>query len=408
MATAKRCVLAAIAASVAVCVAFPVDARSRADTTLTDKDKLYWEAAQALYGVGLKIKRTKRSTTIAPMPGGLTQEKYNQYVKEVYLQVLRAHLAKTKGGQWRWTDADYSDPRYDTRGKVKRGHLLLEPYLKYKICRESAARIGNKPNIVVAWQRISWCALQAMDEAIAPIYVYRGKEVTWNAPDDKGDLELDDEIWKPDASGNYPIVVTVAGGSKIYTMASTNILMKLAEDVDENFAPKMRKKADKMYQQTLKIYHKLVKAEARKQRKLAGKNKIIFAGTRFYSTVAQPPAKGPLPCMKTFFLAYAPTKARKQGYHRGIKVDGNECAAIPMDANEEDRSEIFTAPSCSRLLKPGEHKVTVAMHENINLFDYKKKEWRRDNMQWKRQNVTYTQTKAGKLLYESSITCTQE
>ncbi len=372
---------------------------------LTGKDKLYWDAAQALYGEGLSIKRSKRSTTIAP--GTLTQAKYNQYVKDVYLEVLRYPFARLKGGNWRWNPEGYEAPEFNPRNKVKLGHLLLEPYLKYTLCRKIAEQIGHKPNIKAAWERYGWCALKAMEEATAPIYVYRGKEITYPAAEDKGDLNIHDEIWKPGADGNYPMVITVAGGTKIYTLASTEILMKISEDVDPDLAKDLYAKSNKVYKQTLKVYKGLVKKEARKQRKLAGGKKIIFADQRFYETLARTPAKGPIPCRKTHFLAYAPTKKRKQGYHLAVEIDGAECAALYVEAGEDSYNDIYTHPACSIALKPGEHKVTVAMHESIDLFNHKHKEWRRNNMQWKRQNVTYTKTKAGKLLYQEEITCTE-
>ena len=398
-----------LAVSVLLFVAPQAGARRRfagGGPGLTEQDKLYWEAAQALYGVGLDIKRTRKRTTIAPKPGGLTRAKYNRYVKEVYLQVLRAHLTKMTGGNWRWSEGGYGDTMFDNRAPVKRAHLLLEPYLKYRLCREIAASIGSKPNIVAAWQRYGWCALQAMDEAVAPIYVYRGAAVTWEAPADRGDLDVVDEIWKPDAGGNYPMVVTVAGGHKIYTLASTKILMKLSKDVDPDLAKKLHAKADRIYKKTLKIYHGLVKKEARKQRRLARGKKIIFAARRFYATVAIPPARGPIPCRKTHYLAYVPAKARKQGYHIAVEIDGTECMSLYADAGEVDRNDIYAAPSCSRLLRKGEHKVNVALHHSVDSFNHSQKEWRRSNMRWKRENVTYTKTKKGRKLYEGSITCT--
>jgi hypothetical protein len=305
-------------------LAAPAKARRRQrGTQLTERDKLYIEAARALYGVGLKINRGKRSTTIAPRPGGLTQAKYNRYVKEVYLEVLRAYLTRLHGGHWRWKKGGYidtsgsrgryrrrsSDPgKWDPRGKIKRAHLLLEPYIKYALCRKIMAAVGDKPNIVVSWKRISWCAMEAMYEAIAPIYEYRGSKVTWKAPADRGNLKLADVIWQPDANGNYPIVVTVRGGGNIYTLASTNILFRLSEDVDRHFAKKMYRTAKALYKKTLKIYHRLVKQIARKQRKLAGRKKVIFGKNRFYATIAQKPTPGPLPCSGVYYLAYGPRR----------------------------------------------------------------------------------------------------
>jgi hypothetical protein len=371
---------------------------------LAGKDKLFWEAARALYGEGLEIKRTRRSTTIAP--GSLTQAAYDRYVKEVYLEVLRAYLTRMEGGYWRWNPEGYRDRKFDPRGEVKLGHLLMEPYLKYALCRKIAGRIGSKPNIVAAWRRYGWCALKAMEEATAPIYVYRGQKVTWSAPADRGDLGIHDVIWQADARGSYPMVVTVAGGSKIYTLASTKILMRISKDVDPDLARDLHAKASRIYNKTLKIYHGLVKREARKQRRLAGGQRVIFSDRRFYATVAQPPAKGPIPCRKTHFLAYAPQKQRKQGYHLAVEIDGSECAALYVEAGEDSYNDIYTHPACSIALKPGHHKVRVAMHESVDLFNHKRREWRRGNMQWKRRTVTYTQTRRGKLLYKGEIECT--
>ncbi len=395
--------------------------RRRRSKTLTAKDKLFIEAAKALYGVGLKIKRSKRATTVSSKPGGITQAKYNRYVKEVYLQVLRVYLTKLHGGHWRWRGKGYMDPKgsrkryrrrstdpgkWDTRGKTKRAHLLLEPYLKYKLCYNIMSRTGNRPNIVVAYKRLSWCALQAMQEAIAPIYEYRGKKVTWKAPADRGTLKLEDVIWKSDANGNYPMIFTVRGGSKIYTLASTNILFQLSEGVSADFAKKMRRKAKNLYKKTLKIYHRLLKKIARKQRKLAGRKKVIFGKHRFYATIAQKPAKGPLPCSGVYYTAWSPRRARKQGYHLGVEVNGVECNAYYFDAKDIFRND-FGGLTCTRYLKPGRNKIHIAMYLSHNSFNYKRREWRKRNQRYRLKNVTYTKTRRGKKLYGNRIICTK-
>lgn len=402
------------------------DARSRyrrrhnRSTTLTQSDKLFIEAAKALYGEGLKIKRTKRRTTISPKPGGITQAKYNRYVK-IYLGVLRSYLTKLHGGHWRWKKKGYIDAsgssgrrrrrstspgKWDPRSQTKRAHLLLEPYIKYKLCYNIMSRTGNRPNIVAAYQRLSWCALQAMQEAIAPIYEYRGSKVTWKAPADRGTLKLEDVIWKSDASGNYPMIITVRGGSKIYTLASTNILFQLSEGVDANFAKKMRKKAKKLYKKTLKIYHGLVKKIARKQRKWAKRKKVIFGKNRFYATIAQKPTAGPLPCDGVFYMAWAPRRARKQGYHLGVEVNGVECASYYSDAKEIFRNDVGGL-GCTRYLKAGRNKIHVGVYLSHNSFNYKRNEWRKRNQRYRLKSVTYTKTRRGKKLYGARIICTK-
>ena len=405
--------------------ASPAQARPRRDRDsagLSPTHQLYWEAAQALYGVGLQIRRTAASTSIAPEPGGLTQEKYNRYVKEVYLEVLQSFLTKLHGGYWRWSEGGYEpDPgssrrgpmappeppnRFDTRGKVKRAHLLLEPYLKYYLCSNIVGKIGDRPDIVAGWKRRGWCAVQAMLEAISPIYEYRGAAVTWKGHLDKGSLDVDDVIFEQDSSGNYPIIVTVAGGSRIYTLASTNILFEIRKDIDADLAKEAYRKADTLYKETLRQYHKLQKEVARTQRKLAGRHKVIFSERRFYATVAQAPAKGPIPCGSVYFLVYGPQAKRQQGYHESVQVNGVECAAYPMEAGEEDRGDV-SGQSCTRNLKPGRNTITVGVYQSHDSFNYSRAEWRLNNRKYTLQNVSYTQTRRGTKLYDNSIQCVQ-
>jgi hypothetical protein len=390
--------------------------RRNRSKTLSQSDKLFIEAAKALYGEGLKIKRSKRHTTISPKPGGITQAKYNRYVK-IYLGILRSYLTKLHGGHWRWMKKGYMDAtgsssrsrrrstdpgKWDPRGKIKLAHLLLEPYIKYKICYNILARTGNRPNIVAAYQRLSWCALQAMQEAIAPIYEYRGSKVTWKAPADRGTLKLEDVIWKRDASGNYPMIITVRGGSKIYTLASTNILFALSVGVDANFAKKMRTKAKKLYKKTLKIYPRLVKKIARKQRKWAKRKKVIFGKNRFYATIAQKPAQGPLSCDGVYYMAWAPRRERKQGYQLGVEVNGVECSSSYTDAKGIFRSDVGGL-SCTRYLKVGQNKIHVGLYLSHNSFNYKRTEWRNHRL----KSVKYTKTRRGKKLYGNRIICTK-
>jgi len=394
--------------------------RQNRSKTPTQNDELFIEAAKALYGEGLKIKRSKRQTTISPKPGGITQAKYNRYVK-IYLGVLRSYLTKLHGGHWRWKRKGYMDAtgsrsryrrrstdpgKWDPRGKVKLAHLLLEPYIKYKLCYNIMSRTGNRPNIVAAYKRLSWCALQAMQEAIAPIYEYRGSKVTWKAPADRGTLKLEDVIWKRDASGNYPMIITVRGGSKIYTLASTNILFQLSEGVSADFAKKQRKKAKKLYKKTLKIYRSLLKKIARKQRKWAKGKKVIFGKNRFYATIAQKLTKGPLPCNAVYFMGWSPRRARKQGYHLGLEVNGVECSSAYMDAKEIFRNDLGGL-SCTRYLKAGRNKIHVGVYLSHDSFNYKRSEWRKRNRSYRLKRVTYTKTRRGKKLYGSRIICTK-
>ena len=401
----------------------PSDASARRlrhrGTQLTARDRLYIDAARALYGEGLNIKRSRRITRIAPKPGGLTQQKYNRYV-EVYLETLRAYLTKLDGGHWRWKKDGYGGPprrgprgfgrhqanRWDPRGRVKRAHLLLEPWLKYSLCRKIMAAVGDKPNIVVSWKRLSWCAWQAMQEAISPIYEYRGQPVTWDGGRDRGDLKLSQVIWRKDASGNYPIVVTVRGGTNLYTLASTNILFNLSKEVDGTFAKKLKRKADRLYKKTLAKYRRLVKSIARKQRRVARGKKVIFGKNRFYATVLQRPATGTVPCDRVFYMAWGPRRKRSEGYELGLNVNGVACGGYPLSAGEVDRNGV-TNFACTRYLKPGRNKIFVGVYLSHNSFNYKRREWRYSNRRYHRKTVTYTKTRRGRKLYGSAITCTK-
>lgn len=393
-----RLVLCSVVAAGLVWGAVPVHARSA--KKLTPEQTLLWEAARALYGHGLVIKRNRRATTIAPKRGGLTQAKYNQYVDKAYLPALKHYLTRLHGQPFRWAK-DYKAKQFATRGAVKRAHILLEPLLKYRLCRQivSNMRVGFG-----AWERIAWCALQGMREAIAPIYEYRGAKVTWKARQDKGNLKITDTIFQKDASGNYPIVVTVRGGSNIYTQVSTKLLFKLSEDIDADLAKKHRRKADKMYKVALRKYRRLMKIVARKQRRWAGRNKVIFSDQRFYASVARKPAKGPIACDSVYYLAYAPRRARRQGYYLAVNINKVECSGLPLSAKSVDRNDLI---GCDRLFKPGQNKVAVNVHYSLDDFKYKRKEWQRRGNRYRLKNRTYIKTKKGKKLYGNSITCTK-
>jgi len=371
------------------------------------KIKLHWEAMQALYGAGLKIQRSKHRTTIAPQRGGLTQAKFNQYVQQVYLPALKEYTYYRKGPGFRFGSQElYKHPRFDTHARIKLAVILLEPYAKFKLCRQINAALGDLPNIIVAHRRQSWCAYQAMLESIAPIFEYRGTKVTWKGRRDKGDLKVTHVIFRKNARGDYPIIVTVAGGGKWYTRDGINILYDVAKQVDATFAKGLRRRADKLTKRARKAYQKLMKQVARDQRKLMRGKRIIFAGQRFYSQILTRPATGPLPCKQTYFFVVGPKRKRRQGYHLGVEVNGVECQAYPLSALEEYRGDII-GQNCDRHLQDGENKITVAVHNSLNSFNYKRKEWRQreTGRGLARRSITYTKTRRGKRLYSRRITC---
>lgn len=402
MKTRRACLGIAVATAMLLGLASTADARRRQKKDLNAKQvKLYWDAAQALYGMGLKIKRSRKKTTISPKRRGLTQAKYNAYVK-IYLKVLRGSIAPLKRPLYRFAK-NYAASKYDTTSATKLAHIILEPLLKLSLCNELIAKTESQPSTVESYRRISWCAYQSMLDVIAPTFEYRGKKVTWKESQDRGNLKIGDVIWKKDASGNYPIVVTVRGRRKMYSQKTIDILQYLAKSVDGNFAKKIDKKSRKLSKKAIKQLHKILARVAKKQRKLMRGKKIIFAAKHFYDQIATPPAKGPLKCDSTYFLAFSPRKARKQGYHLSVGVRKIECSATYLDAKRHYRGGV----GCTRYLKKGRNKVWVAMHYSLDKFNYSRREWRRhrSGRGYVNKRIGYTKTGRGKLLYSNSIIC---
>lgn len=365
---------------------------------LEGDDALRWEAAQALYGEGLEIKRAKGKVTIAPKRDGLTQEKYDQYVEKVYLPLAKI-TTQNQGRLVRFAD-NYDDPKFATRADPKLAHLLLEPYFKYRLCREIAIAVGDKPGPSSKYEHINWCALQGIIEATSPIFEYRGEAVTWDDSRERGDLAIDAPIWVKNDLGHYPIVVTVAGYREALTPRGITALGEMWGDVQDfadGYAP-----VEKVKEARIAAWHKLLDAAEKQQKKLAGKKKVVFAEVPFQDHLAIPMAKGPIDCQKSYYWTWAPEKQRDDGYAVAIFVDGVECSWFAADPGEVDRNHIWTLEPCRNLMKPGTHKLTVSVHESHTTGHYSRTEVTHDDRVVKRQ---YDETVTGKKLHGDSIEC---
>ncbi len=371
-----------------------------AGTPLSAKQKFAWEAAQALYGKGLKIKRSKKAVTIKA--GSLTQDLYDRYVKEVYLPTM-TNLSAGGGAPGRWR-SDYRDKKWDHRGPTKYAYILLEPAYKFALCRRIADDIAFTPTMEAHARRKSWCAYQAMIEAFTPILEYRGTAVTWKGNRSRGDLKLDDEIFKAGADGHYPIVVTVAGGREIMSKSGNLISGEMLRALNSDFAPKLHRKATKLWKDKARRYHKFEKKVIAKQRKLA-RGKVLFSTQRFGDSLALPGAKGPIPCSKSFVLAYAPRKRRRQGYYVSSVIDGKECSSMVLAPGERFATEFHITTGCRDKLRAGtKHTLSMAVHTNIIYGSVDTTKFNKYKRRF--QTRTFDRSKKGKKLYSASIECT--
>jgi hypothetical protein len=394
-----KTITATVLAAALSAVAFPQSAGAGGNQ-LTARDKMALDATRALYGNGLRIKRTKRAVTIAP--GSLTQAKWDRYVKEFYLPALQRVSVSRTGVVFRWARG-YKDARWDVRGQVKRAHILMEPWLKFALCERLVASIGFKPNMTAYEKRKGWCAEQAIHEAFKPIYEYRGKKVTYKQSRERGNLKLDEVIFAPDASGHYPIVITVAGSREMVSRPGVKIATALSAKVDADLTPKWHRKVHGYWKRMLARYHEIERTMMKKQKRLA-RGKVAFSAEPFRDWLVRKPAKGTISCDKVYTLAYSPARKRSHGYHLSFVVDGVECKALPLDANERDNSDFHYSNSCSKMLTKGKvHKLEVNMHNDIVTGSHKRIELdKRDN---RLKSRTYNLTKRGKKLYGASIKC---
>ncbi len=349
------------------------------NNTLNAEQKLAWEAARALYGEGLSIKRTKTKLILSPKSGGLTQEKFNKYVETIYIPALGAnpkgHLAK----------------------------VLLDPRDKASLCKTIAYSIGDVPTFRHRFDRQNWCAYQGMMHAMSPVFEYRGTKISWDANLDGGELKATDRIFVKDADGNYPIIVTIRGSREKEMGPVLSTVRRLHEQIDQTASSdkKLYATAQRYWKTRLNRHLKSVRQAKAKQRQLA-KGKIIFSETSFYEGRAVPAAKGPIDCRKSFFTAYSPKRSRKHGYQFSAYVDGTQCADNFMDVNDRFSGAIHEIPGCFKKMKTGEsHKLKIAVHHNIITGNHARVE----HHDGKLRRRVYDQSKRGRKLYGTQITC---
>ncbi len=363
----------------------------------TADEQLAIDAMKALFGDGLTIQRSAKAVTIEPAKGGLTQEKWNRYVEQVYLPAFaKASLAPR--GRFRW-NARYNEPRF-AKSQGPLGYLLLEPMVKNDLCYWVAHLSGDRD--YGQRERQSYCALQAIKEATAPVFEYRGTKVTWDGSRDRGDLPLDERIFQKGADGNYPIIVTVAGGRQVLDHTIRDIVGELSRDsLDESVPSGERGKqvAEDIYA----AYDTLEAAVDAKQRKVAGGRKVLFAEAPFRSWEVQQPAAGPVACAKLNWISWLPAEQRADGYELEVTIDGTACAQFPMNPGEIDHGELAALEACWRSVKPGAtHQIGVAVFDSHVTDHYDRVEVRRDRL----ENVQYDLTVHGKKRFGETIACT--
>lgn len=371
---------------------------------LTQKQRFALEAARALYGEGLIIKRSRKSVSIKAKPNGLTQKKFNRYVEEVYLPALQRMRLVTNARAFRFLE-NPRDRKYDPRAKTKLAHILLEPAAKFELCLkiEDAAGIGwRDPYTFASDDRKNWCLLRALEEATSPIYEYRGKPVTWNGKRDRGDLAIDDVIFQK-SGADYPIVVTVAGGRTSMDRSRYRIAQQLVRAIGkEGTNKKLITAIRRRWTKKRAAYDKLVKRMGKTQRRYAKRNPILFSAEYFAEWVARKPAKGSIPCDQSHYLIYAPKRGGEGSYAKVMKVNDAICAVVPLDANRTDSGNFRNSSKCGNGFEAGKtYKLTIDLHERHVTGSYSKVEWRHKT--WK--NAKYDLSKLGKRLRSGSITC---
>jgi|GEM_PF-6158112 len=376
---------------------------ARAGGALSPKQKFALEAAHALYGQGLRIKRSRRRVTITAKPGGLTQVRFNRYVKEVYLPALERLTINTNGRVFRFLKKP-RDAKYSPQAKTKLAHLLLEPDIKYTLCQkiEDVAGIGwRQPYSFASDDRKNWCLLHALQEATSPILEYRGKKVTWSGKRERGDLRVDDVIFKKDAAGNYPIVVTVAGGRTFVSRNTYKIAQQLRHELGkEGRNNKLRAQIKRLYQRRSKAYERLVKRMVAKQWRIARHKKVLFSDKYFAEWVARKPARGTIPCASSYYVVYTPRRGGDGSYAKVLKKDGAICSVVPLDAGKRDNDSFHNSMRCGHFAA-GNHKLSIDVHRRHVTGSYHKVEWRHTKF----VNAKYDLSKLGKRVYGNSIRC---
>jgi hypothetical protein len=380
-------------------------APAHAGKSLTSNQKLALSAARALYGEGLSIKRTRRGVTIAPKPGGLTQKRFNTYVEKFYLPALARMRMVSNGRSFRFLTKP-RDAKYDPSAKVKLAHVLLEPDLKFTLCQkiEDVAGIGwRDPYTFASDDRKNWCLLHALREATSPILEYRGKKVHWDGKRERGDLRVDDVIFAKGSDGNYPIVVTVAGGRTHMTRAAYRIAQQLVGSIGKQGTDKkLIAKIRSLWSSRSRAYNKLVKRMVAKQRRYAKRKPILFSAEYFAEWVARKPAKKSIPCDSSHYLIYTPRRGGEGSYAKVMKVNGAICSVVPLDANHLDRGSFHNSMKCGGHFESGKtYQLGIDIHRRHVTGSYSKVEWR--HKKWK--NAKYDLSRLGKRLHRATIKC---
>lgn len=364
---------------------------------LSADDQLLWDAARALYGEGLVVKKVKQGVAISSANNGLTQDKYNRYVP-IYLEALRTVSGRRKGTSFKW-ESDYSDGKYDPRAPTKVAMILLEPAFKFALCHTLAGKIGDKPTNTANWDRVAWCVQQGIVDATTNTCVYRGEATECAAASDHGDLKLDDPIFVKDAQGNYPMLVTVSGGRDHITQATISIAARLQDSLVSvsKLAPKI--KAD--WNRRREKYLVSERAAVKQQRKLA-KNQLAFSDQPFAPWEVHKPAKK-VSCKTTHMVLFAPEKAQANDYYQVVSVDGKTCDEHPLGAGQTARDNIYLTEQCRKIMEQGpEHTVEVSLH----LMKIGATSTKTEVKNGRLKDVTYEWGKAGKKLFGGKVTCT--
>jgi hypothetical protein len=310
-------------------------------------------AARALYGEGLTMKYDKRSNKITFDYGKLDAATLQEYIGEYYIPAMLevginefSSLHQDRLGEWG-----------AARQANAFGWTLLEPMAKFQICEK-----------LVTHLHIDWCRLQSLIEANAPLFAFRGQAVEWDATRTSGGgVTGADRIFLPTVEGRYDVAITIA--SPITLDGYHNL--RLMRAIRGNF---YNQQGDS-YREAMGVFAKAEKAsEAKKkayeaqERKLAGtRGNVVFAEAPFVGWEVPPLLRkgATADCSKLHYRSWNP---RGSGvYELDYKVDGTLCnreVSGMTDSLARPRNHTHGDRCPDALMVPGEHTVTIEMHQN--------------------------------------------
>ncbi len=334
-----------------------------------EKDAMKVAAAKALYGHGLKMKYDKKSGKITLAYGDLDEKTLQMYISVFWAghanKILRVAINDNDLVHKGQGDRFFTNARSGITGWV-----MSEPMAKFKICESLMYGINRDVSAE------DWCLYQALIEANAPMFAFRGEEVSWDAKQmSGGGLDLDERIFLPTIEGVYKPAITIAGPVEIDDYQHIMLTKAIAYKI---------RSSSKYYQDMLavqaraeKIDKKKKAAYAKQDLKVGGKKgKIVFSDKSFIGWDMPPllpkNAKG-VDCDDLSYKAYAPRKKNKD-YELYIKVDGEACNNPPLwsDQDSYSKSYSFMHPQyggdsndgCQKkLLVPGDHNIEITAHE---------------------------------------------